>query len=170
MSEPVASVGDVLGAAGEPMAVLWAGRTYRLGPPTVATLARLEELVLETAEAEIAAQPARRRKRMEDRLEDHIMSRAYRVGGELYQRVMEGPDGGTLFVAALVREHHPGFAPADAKRMAAEEPGRVRRALAAVTPTFLRLVGEQQGATPDQIARNVAQALDSLASSPDSPG
>ena len=83
-----------------------------------------------------------------------------------WAEVMAGPDGGTLFLLALLREHHPTLTAADARRVAAAEPERVGAALERVTPSFLAAVAREAGATADQTAALLARLKPSGPTSP----
>ena len=160
-----ASVGDVLGAAGEPATVRWRDRDYRVGPPTTGAITRAEMLVAKAAGSELDALrgqlPDAQFRKLDTALTAKLLARAHRAGGELFNEVMGSPDGQVLYLLALLREHHPDLNESDARGMMAEVPEQVERALILVTPDFLRLVGKMKGADP----RKVQAVLDQLSPS-----
>jgi hypothetical protein len=167
------SVGDVLGAAGSPAEVVWGGKTYKVGPPTDGAISRVEMLVAAQAGAEVDALkgvlPDSQHRELADDLKRKLMARSHRAGGDLFTETLQSPDGQVLYLLALLREYHPEMTERDARRMTADVPDQVERALILVTPDFLMLVAEMKGADPRRVQAILDQLNRSTGSSPGSP-
>jgi hypothetical protein len=167
------SVGDVLGAAGEPATIDWNGKTYKLAPLTYGAVTRTEMLVAKSVSAELESMrgelPDGQFRRLEADLTAKLLGRAHRAGGALFTEVMSSADGQVMYLLALLREHHPDATETDARRMMADVPDRVERAILLVTPDFLRLVAATKGADPRRVQAALDQLSRSTGSSPGSP-
>ena len=163
MPDPIPSVQDCLGAAGEPPRVTHAGQEWVIGFPTQRTKARLEELIAAAAVTEVVALkgtlPADVYAEMWADVKEAVRSREHRVGGRLWAGAMGSPHGGVFYLLALLREHRPDATEAEAVRLAAAEPEQVSAALDRVTPLFLRAVATGAGATAAQTDALLARHL-----------
>jgi hypothetical protein len=85
------SVGDVLGAAGEPATIDWNGKTYKLAPLTYGAVTRTEMLVAKSVSAELESMrgelPDGQFRRLEADLTAKLLGRAHRAGGALFTEV-----------------------------------------------------------------------------------
>ena len=160
MSEPVvASVQDVLGAAGEPPSFVWRGRRFKVGHPTPAVEARFEELI---AEAEVQAVRSLRGLVPDDdyreeirRLGRQTRDREYRTGkGSLWVRYTVGDQaavGANLYLLALLREHHPDFSADDLRDALEEEQDFLLLAAERVIPGFFGWAGAKLKLPPGAV-------------------
>lgn len=161
--QPVSSIGDVLGSAGEPPIIVWKGKEYKVAYPTLATLDRMEKLIARRAMNELkelqGAIPDDQYMVLSDQIQSLIVARHYRVGGQLWAKMVSGPEGILLYLQSYLQEHQPTISEDDVKHMAADEPKQVQNAIAMVTPHFLALAGARAGRTPEEIQAIIANWL-----------
>lgn len=143
-----------LGAAVPPPEVQWNGKAWKIGHPTQGAKALLERLVLQTAEANLdAAKGVLSEKRFaaeEKRFGDALMGRTWATFGELWLATMNGPAAFPLFLASLVQQHHPEFAPELARQMWLERNTACRTALVQVLPDFFGVLSADMPADEEQ--------------------
>jgi len=147
------SVGDVLGAAGEPPVIVHNGKTWKMGYPTKAAGERLEKLIVADAWASIkAAECGIPELDMSTRESFHeaVRKRAYRTGGAMWSEAFNRTDGQILFYLSLFREHHPEVTKEDVISIMAECPDEFTTAMLLVTPRFFYVAAEAQGLPPAQ--------------------
>lgn len=137
MADANAPVGyqQSLGAAGVPAEIHAGDRVYKVGHPTQRAKGRLEELVAQQARRDIL----RFGGSAADWL-DRVEAGDYATLRPGWNRVMQSPAAGSLFLLSLLREHHPDATADDAARLDKAEPEQVRAALARVVPPFFELV------------------------------
>lgn len=137
MSDISAALGD---AGGCPV-IEHAGRKWKIGHPVQAAKKHLEDLILEAVEEPIlatkAARPASFREEWDAHRADKRQGRYATVIGDLWREQAFHPEqGALLFLASLLRCHHPRATTADAVDLVAAEPERVESALMRVLPDF----------------------------------
>lgn len=165
--QPTPGVGEFLGDAGALPEIVCGGARWRIGFPTQAARAALEELAVSQAIDEVYAlervTPPDRFKRLEDKLNKAVAARHYRTWGPGWVESIQGADGHALFVCSLLRERHPDATPDDARRLMAERPEELRLALVRVLPDFFALLVESLPGLPtDQrgpAARKMAEEV-----------
>lgn len=94
--------------------------------------------------------------------QNRVDAGAYHTFAPGWTHVMADPASSWLFLLSLLKEHQPGATAADAKRLLAEEPERVRIAVGIVAPDFFEAVAIQVGVekgTPPQKVRAVAETI-----------
>lgn len=153
----------LLGDAGAPAEIHTgsgdAARVWKVGHPTQKAKAVLEELVTQHArKALLATGDPNALSAWLDRVE----AGEYRTLRPGWVRVTRGPDGGALFLAALLRTHHPDATPADAAALAEAEPEQVKAATLRVAPQLFRLLAESAGLPPETVRAVAAEAMAAL--------
>lgn len=153
-NDPAPSVQQVLGAAGAPATVRYKGKAYKLGHPTQAAKARLEELAADTAVARVEAMEGRVKPATFDKMVTHVTGRIER--GEFntwkpgWQEVV-WDDGAALFALSLFREFHEDMSPEFARELVTGAGWQYRAALARVLPDFFDLLlAGRDDLTPEQ--------------------
>lgn len=158
MSEqtPAPSIQGMLGAAGANPVIRWQGKSYKVGHPTQAAKARLEELAADAAMSRVEAMEGRVKpktfKAMLDRATDRVLEGDYKTWATGWQEVVWS-DGGVLFLLSLLHEHHPDLTAPDAARMMEQCGNQYKAALGKVLPGFFDLLlGGREDITPEQAA------------------
>lgn len=130
----------VLGAAGPPVELRHKGLTWRLGHPVQSARELLENFLAAQAIAEVNA--------LRDTLDPQdyaaakkdvlslVTGKWYSTGGKGWVAAVEGPEGGALFVLALLRVHQPHATVADVKALLADKLDELTLALEQVAPDF----------------------------------
>lgn len=132
---PVPSVQQLLGSAGEPAAIVHAGKTYRLGHPDQRAKARLEQLVARQARENLLAAGVPEVEWVRQATAGEF--RTLRAG---WSAVLSGENAAVLTLLAQLQEHHPDLTADDVRDLIAAEPGQVNVAVMETTPDFLRVL------------------------------
>lgn len=150
-----------LGAAVPPPEIQFDGAVWKIGHPTQRAKAELEKLVAQAAEQNLAdlrdvLSPARYAER-EAKLDAALLARQWQTWGTLWAEVMNGPLAFPLFLASLLRPHHPSATTAQAEALWLGENRACRTALAMVLPDFFSLLVASLPA--DEAARQAAAVV-----------
>lgn len=165
---PPASMGDVLGNAGELPTVEWKGETYRLSFPSQKAKCALEELVAAQAVNECRAMktalPADAYAELWNETVTAIQTRQHRTLGPLWVKTVMGGGAASaaLIMLVLFRVKHPQLTEADVRAMIAAEPEQTTAALLRVIPSLFEMVGRDAGASPEAIADLTTQLRTTL--------
>lgn len=140
------ALSDILGAAGGAFPVEHAGRTWRVGAPTLRARDVFHKLLVAAAlkaaqESDLDIPGLGTLKQFRD---DHHQKK-YRPGAEKWREWAEGEEGNALFLASLLYQHHPAEASVElAKQMIEESPDAVAVALGEVLPGFFDLLAADE--------------------------
>ncbi len=141
----------VLGAAGAPFEIDHGGRTWRVGHPTRRAADAFNKLVkadaLRQAQQEDAEFPGLG---AVEQFRRDVTAKHYQPGGRLWAELATGHRANALYLLALLREHHPEAAVADAEGLIRDTPAAVAVALEEVTPPFFDLLATTEGMPPDR--------------------
>lgn len=164
--QDIPGVGPALGGSGACPRIVCGDKTWTVGWPTQKAKSALEIATLELAvanhEEACAHLPAKFVARKQKELDGAIDGGHWRTWGELWTSVNEGPDGNTLFLLSLLREHHPDATLADARKLWREKGGETVRAFAVVVPSFFELLVADRPEPPAVKAALVKQGTEDV--------
>jgi hypothetical protein len=159
----VPGVGPSLGGAGPCPTIVHGDRKWVVGHPDQRAKARLELITLETAvanhEASLPYLPAARRAKKEKEFDAAVNGGHWRTWGELWGAVNSSPDGNSLFLLSLLREHQPDATLVDANKLWTEAGRATARAFAVVVPGFFAVLVADRAEPPEVKAEVLAQSI-----------
>jgi len=135
------TLSTVLGGSGAPFPVQHGGKTYLISAPTNLARDVFHKFVVAAAlkgaqQAEIDMPGLG----CLDQFRRDYAAGAYKPGADGWKRYATGDKGHTLFLAALLYQHHPDITPDAAESLEAAQPDAVGVALAEVVPPFFDLL------------------------------
>ena len=159
------SIGDVLGAAGDPPVITHNGKSWKMAYPTAAIRDRLEKLIVADAWTSVKAAECgipELDDEAKKSFHEAIRNRAYRTGGKMWSEAFGRVDGQLLLYLALLQEYHPEATKEDVVGIMAECPDEFTTAMLLVTPRFFYIAAEAQGLPPAQRKKFALQQTEEL--------
>lgn len=152
-----ASVSALLGAAGACPEIPFKGKAYKVGHPTQAAKARLEQLVVAQAVAEVrelkGVLPPDAYAELFAETAEKVRGRSFKTWGADWQKTVFAPENAHLFLLSLLRGPHPDMSEADARAMMLEAPEECALALGLVVPDFFEMLLADRPLSPEDRAK-----------------